>query len=318
MAQKSLRSRSLHFILARLLSALVVIFGVLCLVFFLIHWVPGDPVEVMLGESARAADREALRQALGLDRPLLVQFLHYLNGLLHFDLGTSLHSQRPIGEILLERLPATVELTLAALLVAVLVAFPLGVLSAVRKDTLWDHLAMGVSLGGVAIPNFLLGPLLILLFSLWLGWFPVSGRDGPASLVLPALTLGTALAAILSRMLRASLLEVLSEDYIRTARAKGLAPRAVIWKHALRNALLPVITLLGLQLGALLAGAVITEVVFAWPGIGQLVIEAIQRRDYPLVQASVLLISLVYVVVNTLTDVAYVLADPRLRVGGGR
>lgn len=308
----------MHFILARLLSALVVIFGVLCLVFFLIHWVPGDPVEVMLGESARAADREALRQALGLDRPLLVQFLHYLNGLLHFDLGTSLHSQRPIGEILLERLPATVELTLAALLVAVLVAFPLGVLSAVRKDTLWDHLAMGVSLGGVAIPNFLLGPLLILLFSLWLGWFPVSGRDGPASLVLPALTLGSALAAILSRMLRASLLEVLSEDYIRTARAKGLAPRAVIWKHALRNALLPVITLLGLQLGALLAGAVITEVVFAWPGIGQLVIEAIQRRDYPLVQASVLLISLVYVVVNTLTDVAYVLADPRLRVGGGR
>ncbi len=308
----------MSFILARLFSALLVVFGVLCLVFFLIHWVPGDPVEVMLGESARAADREALRQALGLDRPLGVQFLHYLDGLLHLDLGTSLHSQRPIGEILLERLPATAELSVAALLVAVAIAFPLGVLSAVHKDSVWDHLAMGVSLGGVAVPNFLLGPLLILFFSLWLGWFPVSGRDGLASLVLPALTLGTALAAILSRMLRASLLEVLGEDYIRTARAKGLAPRVVIWKHALRNALLPVITLLGLQLGALLAGAVITEVVFAWPGVGQLVIEAIQRRDYPLVQASVLLISLIYVVVNTLTDVAYALADPRLRVGGGR
>ena len=177
---------------------------------------------------------------------------------------------------------------------------------------------MGVSLGGVAIPNFLLGPLLILGFSLWLGWFPVSGREGPGSLVLPALTLGTALAAILSRMLRATLLEVLNEDYIRTACAKGLSPRVVIWKHALRNALLPVITLLGLQLGALLGGAVITEVVFSWPGLGQLVIEAIQRRDYPLVQACVLLISLTYVVVNTLTDVAYGLADPRIRVGGGR
>ncbi len=234
------------------------------------------------------------------------------------SLGTSLHSKRPISDILLERLPATLELSLAALVVAVLIAFPLGVLSAVRKDSVWDHLAMGVSLGGVAIPNFLLGPLLILGFSLWLGWFPVSGREGPGSLVLPALTLGTALAAILSRMLRATLLEVLNEDYIRTARAKGLSPRVVIWKHALRNALLPVITLLGLQLGALLGGAVITEVVFSWPGLGQLVIEAIQRRDYPLVQACVLLISLTYVVVNTLTDVAYGLADPRIRVGGGQ
>ncbi len=308
----------MHYLLARLLSATVVIFGVLCLVFFLIHLVPGDPVEVMLGESARPADREALRQALGLNLPIGVQFVHYLDGLLHFDLGTSLHSKRPIAEILLERLPATLELSLAALLVAVLIAFPLGVLSAVRKDSVWDHLAMGVSLFGVAIPNFLLGPLLIMVFSLWLGWFPVSGREGLASLVLPALTLGTALAAILSRMLRATLLDVLNEDFIRTARAKGLSPRVVIWKHALRNALLPVITLLGLQLGALLGGAVITEVVFSWPGLGQLVIEAIQRRDYPLVQACVLLISLTYVVVNTCTDVAYAVIDPRIRVGGGQ
>jgi peptide/nickel transport system permease protein len=305
----------LSLLLSRLASAVVVIFGVLCLVFFLIHLVPGDPVEVMLGESARAADREALRHSLGLDQPLLTQFVYYLSHVLQFDLGNSLHSQRPIIDILLERIPATLQLALAALLVAVLIAFPLGVLAAVRKDSAWDHSAMAVSLLGVSIPNFLMGPLLILLFAVWLGWFPVNGRNGLASLVLPAITLGTAMAAILSRMVRATLLEVLGEDYIRTARAKGLAPRAVIWHHALRNALLPVITLLGLQLGALLAGAVITEAVFSWPGIGQLIIEAIQGRDYPLVQACVLLISLSYVLVNTLTDLAYGWLDPRIRLG---
>ena len=305
-------------LLSRLASALVVIFGVLCLVFFLSHRVPGDPVEVMLGESARAADREALRHALGLDQPLLMQFGHYLVNVLHFDLGSSVHSQRPIVDILLERLPATLQLALAALLVAIVIAFPLGVLAAVRKDSAWDHSAMAVSLLGVSIPNFLMGPLLILVFAVWLGWFPVSGRGGLASLVLPAITLGTAMAAILSRMVRATLLEVLGEDYIRTARAKGLGPRAVIWRHALRNALLPVTTLLGLQLGALLAGAVITETIFSWPGIGQLIIEAIQGRDYPLVQACVLLISLSYVLVNTLTDLAYGWLDPRVRLGSAR
>jgi len=305
----------LHFFIARLASATVVIFGVLVLVFLLIHLVPGDPVEVMLGESARPADREALRISLGLDQPLLSQFGQYLGNVLSFDLGTSLHSQRPITDILLERIPATLELALAALLVAVLIAFPLGVMAAVRKDSGWDHGAMAVSLLGVSVPNFLMGPLLILLFAVWLGWFPVSGREGLGSLVLPAITLGSAMAAILSRMLRATLLEVLGEDYIRTARAKGLAPHVVIWRHALRNALLPVITLLGLQLGALLAGAVITEMVFSWPGIGQLIIEAIQGRDYPVVQACVLLISLTYVLVNTLTDLAYGWFDPRVRLG---
>jgi peptide/nickel transport system permease protein len=304
-----------QFLLARVASAAVVMFGVLCLVFFLIHLVPGDPVEVMLGESAQAADRAALRAALGLDQPLLTQFGHYLGNLAGLDLGTSLHSRQPILDILLERIPATVQLALAALLVAVLIAFPLGVMAAIRKDTGWDHGAMAVSLLGVSIPNFLMGPLLILVFALWLGWFPVSGREGLASLVLPALTLGSAMAAILSRMVRATLLDVLGEDYIRTARAKGLGPRAVIWRHALRNALLPVITLLGLQLGTLLAGAVITETVFSWPGVGQLVIEAIQRRDYPVVQACVLLISLTYVLVNTLTDLAYGWLDPRVRLG---
>lgn len=304
----------LNFILSRILSAAIVVLGVSSLVFFLIHLVPGDPVEVMLGESAQPADRAALRHALGLDQPVVVQLLDYFSGLLRFDLGTSLHTQRPIADLLLERLPATIELTIAALLIAVAIAFPLGVLSAVRKDSAWDHGARVVSLLGISIPHFWLGPLLILVFSLWLGWLPVSGREGMASLVLPALTLGTALAAILSRMVRATLLETLGEDYVRTARAKGLAEHAVILRHALRNALLPVITVLGLQLGALLGGAIVTEMVFSWPGLGQLTIEAIHRRDYPVVQACVLLISVTYVGVNTLTDLAYAWLDPRVRL----
>ncbi|KFI22227.1 nickel ABC transporter permease [Nitrosococcus oceani] len=306
-----------YFLLSRLLSAAVVVLGVACLVFLLIHFIPGDPVEVILGEGARPADREALRQALGLDRPLLVQLRQFLQGLAQLDLGTSLYSQRPVMELLAERLPATVELALAALLVAILIAFPLGVLAAVRRGTIWDRAASAFALLGVSVPNFWLGPMLILVFSIGLGWFPVSGRAGLSSLVLPALTLGSALAAILSRMVRAALLEVLGEDYIRTAKAKGLSARRVIWWHGLRNALLPLITVLGLQLGALLGGAVITEVVFSWPGIGQLTIESIQRRDYPVVQGCVLLISLTYVAVNTLTDLIYGWADPRVRLGIG-
>ena len=305
------------FILSRLLSAVLVLLGVSCLVFLLIHLVPGDPVEVMLGEAAQPADREALRHALGLDQPLLTQLLHYFQGLLHLDLGTSLQSQRPIAELLWERLPATAELAAAALLVAVVIAFPLGVLAAVRKDSPWDYGAMSVSLLGVSMPNFWLGPVLILVFSVWLGWLPVSGREEAASIVLPAVTLGTALAAVLSRMVRSSLLEVLHEDYVRTARAKGLSERTVILRHALRNALLPVVTVLGLQLGVLLGGAVVTEMVFSWPGLGELTIESIQRRDYPVVQACVLLISTSYVVVNTLTDLVYGWLDPRVRLGGG-
>lgn len=308
----------LKFLLSRLASALIVVMGVSMLVFLFLYMVPGDPVEVMLGESAQPADREALRQALGLDQPLLVQMGHYYGNLLRLDLGTSLYSQRPIIDMLMERIPATAELAIASLIVAVLIAFPLGVLAAVRKDTPWDQGAMGLSLMGVSVPNFLMGPVLILVFSLWLGWFPVSGRDGFLSLVLPALTLGTAMSAILSRMVRATLLETLHEDYIRTARAKGLSETVVIWRHALRNALLPVTTLLGLQLGVLLGGAVITEVVFSWPGLGSLTIEAIQRRDYPVVQACVLFISLIYVVVNTFTDLVYGVLDPRVRLEGGR
>lgn len=303
----------LNFIVARIGSALIVIFGVVLIVFMLIHMVPGDPVEVMLGESATAIDREALRHSLGLDKPLWQQFYAFLSALAHFDLGQSLHSKQAISELISARIGATVELALASLLVAFFIAFPLGILSALKKDQLVDASAMSFSLLGVSIPNFLMGPLLILLFSVLLGWFPVSGKSGLSSLVLPALTLGTALAAVLSRMIRASLLEVLNEDYIRTAKAKGLTHARIIGLHALRNAMLPVITLIGLQIGALLAGAVITEIVFSWPGLGQLTIEAIQKRDYPVVQACILLISTTYVVVNTLTDIVYGLLDPRIR-----
>lgn len=303
------------YLVSRLLSALLVVFGVVCLVFLLIHLVPGDPVEIMLGETARAADREALRAALGLDRPLPAQLWQYVNGLLHLDLGTSLHSQRPISEILAERFPATLELAAISLLFAAAIALPLGVLAATHRGRAADFASMGFSMLGVSIPNFWLGPVLILVFSLWLGWTPVSGREGAASFVLPAITLGSALAAILARMVRSSLLEVLGEDYVRTARAKGLSERAVVWKHALANAWLPVITLLGLQLGSLLGGAVITEAVFSWPGIGSLMVESIQKRDYPVVQGCVLLISLTYVLVNTLTDLVYAWIDPRIRLG---
>ena len=307
----------MSFLVSRLASALVVVLGVVCLVFLMIHLIPGDPVELMLGEPAQPADRAALRAALGLDQPLLLQLAAYLEGLLRLDLGSSLHSQRPIAELLAERIPPTLELAAVSLALALLLALPLGMLAALHKDRGWDAGAMGFSLLGLSIPNFWLGPVLILVFSLWLGWTPVSGREGAASIILPALTLGTSLAAILARMVRSSLLEVLGEDYVRTARAKGLGPVAVVWRHAMRNAWLPVITLIGLQFGALLGGAVITETVFSWPGIGSLLVESIQKRDYPVVQACVLAISLSYVLVTTLTDLAYAWIDPRIRLGSG-
>lgn len=303
------------FLARRAASAAVVVAGVLTLVFFLIHLTPGDPVEVMLGEHAAPADRAALRSSLGLDRPLGVQYADYVRRLARLDLGVSLHSRRPIASLLAERIPATAALAGAALAVAAVLALGLGTLAAVRRGSAWDFGAMGFAMLGVSVPNFVLGPVLILVFSVWLGWLPVSGREAPASIVLPALTLGTALAAILSRMVRSSLLEVLGEDYVRTARSKGAGGARVVFVHALRNAMLPVATLLGLQLGALLGGAVITEIVFAWPGVGQLTIDAIRQRDYPVLQACVLLVSLGYVAVNTLTDAVYAWLDPRIRFG---
>ncbi len=303
-----------RFLLSRLTSALGVVIGVCTLVFLLIHLVPGDPVELMLGESASPADRTALRAALGLDQPLAVQFGRFAWGLAHLDLGQSLHFHRPVTGLLAERLPATGELALAALLLAILIALPLGLIAARYHGGPADTGAMLFSLLGLSVPNFWLGPMLILVFALWLGWVPVSGRDAPGSLILPALTLGTSLAAVLARMVRSSLLEVLGEDLVRTARAKGLSTGATLIRHALPNAALPVVTLLGLQLGALLGGAVITETVFAWPGLGGLLVEAIQGRDYPLVQGCVLLISLGYVGINLLTDLAYAWLDPRIRL----
>ena len=304
-----------NYLIVRSGNALIVVFGVISLVFFLIHFIPGDPVEVMLGESAQMADREALRHALGLDQPVIQQWLSYLANVFQLDFGSSLHSKQPIVDILAQRIPATLELAFVALLFAIIISFPLGITAAVSRNTVWDKSAMAVSLLGVSIPNFVMGPLLILVFSMYLGWFPVSGRAGIESVILPALTLGTAMAAILSRMIRSTLLEVINEDYIRTARAKGFSKTRTILLHALPNTFLPVVTLLGLQLGALLAGAVITEIVFSWPGIGQLTIEAINTRDYPLVQSCILLISVSYVLVNAATDILYSVMDPRIRLG---
>jgi peptide/nickel transport system permease protein len=302
------------FLFGRLTSAFVVVMGVCTLVFLLIHLVPGDPVEMMLGEGAAPADRSALRAALGLDEPLHTQFTTYVSRLARLDLGQSLHLHRPVEDLLAERLPATLELAAAALLLALVIALPLGSFAAQRRGRASDTVAMGFSLLGLSIPNFWLGPLLILVFSLWLGWVPVSGRDSADSLILPAVTLGTSLAAILARMVRSSLLEVLGEDFVRTAHAKGLSAGVVLCRHALPNAAIPVVTLLGLQLGALLGGAVITEIVFSWPGLGSLLVEAIQSRDYPVVQGTVLVISLGYVGVNLMTDLAYAWLDPRIRL----
>lgn len=298
----------------RLGAAVLVVFGVSSLVFLLLHLVPGDPVEVMLGESAGTADREALREALGLNLPLWQQWLDYLGQLVRLDLGTSLHSKRPITELLAERIPVTAMLALASLVLSLLIAVPLGVLAAMFHNRAVDRGAMLFALAGIAIPNFWLGPMLILVFAYWLGWLPVSGMQGPASLILPALTLGTALAALQSRMIRTALLEELGRDYVRAAWARGLGHLRILMRHALRNALLPVTTVLGLQLGALLTGAVVTEQIFNWPGVGQLLIESIQKRDYPVVQACILFISVTYVSVNLLTDLTYALLDPRVRL----
>ena len=304
------------FFLRRTLITAPTVLGALTLVFFFLHIVPGDPVEAMLGESARAVEKERLRQELGLDLPLAAQYLKFLKGIATGDLGESYFFRRPVAEVIAERVPATLELAVASLFVAGIIALPLGILAALREGTALDALSMLFALIGVSMPNFWLGPLLIILFSIKLGWFPVSGRSGFSSLVLPALTLGTALAALLSRMTRSSLLEVLGEEYLTVARAKGLPERRVILKHALRNALIPIVTVLGLQFGALLSGAIITENVFSWPGIGTLLITAVEARDYPLVQGCVLFISIVYVAVNLAVDLLYGFIDPRIRYGG--
>ena len=297
----------------RLLSVVPVVFGVVLLTFLLVHAVPGDPVEVMLGESVSSADRMQLRADLGLDQPIYTQFGIYLNKLAHGDLGVSIHSKKPIVDLLAERLPATAKLALLALSFAILIGLPLGIIAALKVNQWPDKLANLLSLSISAMPHFWMGPMLMMVFALWLGLLPVSGMESSSSIILPALTLGFGLAAILTRMTRASMLEVLHEDFIRTARAKGLPEHAVILRHALRPALLPIVTVLGLQLGSLLAGTVITETVFSWDGIGRLLVESIEKRDYPVTQACVLAVALVYVLVNLATDIVYTKIDPRVR-----
>jgi ABC-type dipeptide/oligopeptide/nickel transport system permease component len=297
----------------RVLSTLPVIWLVVSIVFLLIHLVPGDPILQMLGEGAPAADVQAARHLYGLDIPLGQQYLHYWSGVLHGDLGPSFRFNQGVTKLITQRYPYTLQLTLAALLVAMLLSIPAGVHSARRRNHWDDRLLSVVSLFGLSFPNFALGPILILLFSIKLGWLPVSGSGTFAHLILPAITMGGALAAILTRMVRTSMLEELGQDYIRTARAKGLPERTVVYRHALRNAMIPVITVLGLQFGALLAGAIVTETIFSWPGIGRLTIQAIGNRDYYLVQGCILAIGLTYVAVNLMTDLLYTVVNPRIR-----
>jgi peptide/nickel transport system permease protein len=298
----------------RLLALIPVALGVATITFALIHLVPGDPVVAMLGETAAPADIAGMRHELGLDRPLWRQYAGFIAGLAQGDLGQSISMHEPVSRLIAERFPATLELAAAGLVVAVLIAFPLGLVAGARPGGPADVGAMGFAILGISVPHLYLGPLLMIVFSLHLGWFPLTGRGGIAHLVLPAVTLGTALAAILARMLRQSLVGVRDSDYIRTARAKGLGETAALMRHGLRNALTPVVTTLGLQAGALLTGAIIVEMIFSWPGLGRLLITAISARDYPLVEGCVLTFSLTYVVVNALTDVVYSLIDPRIRL----
>jgi ABC-type dipeptide/oligopeptide/nickel transport system permease component len=302
-----------RFLATRVLYTLPVVWLVVSIVFLLIHLVPGDPIQQMLGESAAAADIQAARHAYGLDLPMSRQYLNYWKGVLHGDLGQSLRFNQNVGSLIAERYPFTLKLTLASLLVALALSIPAGVRSARRRNH-WDDRAISfVSLLGLSFPNFALGPVLILFFAVYLGLLPVSGSGTMAHLVLPAITMGGALAAILTRMVRTSMLEELGQDYIRTARAKGLPERTVVYRHALRNAMIPVLTVIGLQFGALLAGAIVTETIFSWPGIGRLTIQAINTRDYYLVQGCILAIGLTYVAVNFLTDLLYSAFNPRIR-----
>jgi ABC-type dipeptide/oligopeptide/nickel transport system permease component len=303
----------IRYVSIRLLFALPALWLILTMVFLLAHIVPGDPVAQMLGEGARAEDLTQLRHVLGLDLPLPVQYGRYLAGVLHGNLGESFRFQQPVLRIVIEHYPATLELAVVALLICALIGIPAGVLAAHKRGERTDHAVAVLTLFGLSVPNFALGPVLLLLFSVVLGWLPVSGRGGIPHLILPAFTLGAALAAILTRMVRTSVIEELSADYVRTARSKGVSESGVLFRHALRNALIPILTILGLQFGSLLAGTIVTESIFSWPGIGRLAVQAITSRDYPLLQGCILLIAVSYVFVNLLTDLVYALVDPRVR-----
>lgn len=299
----------------RLVLMLPTAFGVLVLTFLLVHLVPGDPVEVLLGERALPADREALETALGLNLPLYQQFTNFITSAIQFDLGTSLYTKEPVTQMIAERLAPTALLAFWAMCFALVVAFPLGIWAALKKGEWQDKFAISVSLIGFSMPNFWFGPLVMILFGLWLGWLPISGMTDWTSFILPAVTLGLGMAAITSRLVRASLLEAMSADYMRTARAKGVRQKNLMVKHALKNALLPVVTVIFLQTGALLTGAILTEMIFSWPGVGSLLVEALNRRDYMVIQGTVLFIAFVYMLMTLLSDICYALVDPRIRYG---
>lgn len=305
----------LRFLARRLVLTVPVLFGVATLVFSLVHVIPGDPARVMLGDAASQEDVDQLRRSLGLDKPLREQYRAFVWGLMRGDLGRSLRTGQPVTSQIGERMPATLELAAAAMVVAVAAAIPLGIVAAVWRGTFVDHAATTLALTGVSIPNFWLGPLLAIVFAIELGWLPVSGRGTWRHLILPALSLGAALSAILARMTRATLLEELREPYVVAARARGAPPWRAVVLHALRNGLIPLVTLMGLQFGAVLTGAVITETIFSWPGVGRLLIQSIGFRDYPMVQGCILLIAVTYVGVNLLTDLCYGWLDPRIRFG---
>jgi peptide/nickel transport system permease protein len=304
----------LTYLLRRCLITIPVVLGVATLTFLLIHLVPGDPIDIMLGDQANALDKTALRRQLGLDQPLPKQYISFISNLSRADLGRSMQSKRPVFDEIVERIPATFELTMAAMLIAICVGIPLGVLAAVWRKTWIDRVVVMWGLFGMSVPGFWLGPMLILFFSIWLDWLPVSERGDLSHLILPALTLANGLSAILMQTTRASMLEVVREDYITVAKAKGLTLSRVYFKHALANAMMPVITILGLQFGALLTGTVVIETVFDWPGVGTLLFQSIGQRNYPLVQGCVLFISFTYVAVNLLTDLAYGLVNPKVRL----
>jgi dipeptide transport system permease protein len=331
-----------HFLTRRLAMVIPAFIGVTLLTFALIHLIPGDPVMLMAGERGIDAQRHAILKAqLGLDQPLHIQYAKYVMGIFHGDLGKSIVTKKPVFDEFMTLFPATVELSLFAMVFAIAVGLPAGVIAGVKRGSFFDHTVMGVSLTGYSMPIFWWGLLLILLFSVSLGWTPVSGRisalfwidadtgfmliDALRSdekgafisalrhLILPSIVLGTIPLAVIARMTRSSMLEVLQEDYVRTAKAKGLAPWRITLIHALRNALIPVITVIGLQTGVLLAGAILTETIFAWPGVGKWIIESIRRRDYPAVQGGILMISSLIILVNMLVDMMYGVINPRIR-----
>jgi peptide/nickel transport system permease protein len=304
-----------QYIIRRLLQMVPITFGILTLVFSLIHLIPGDPARQIAGENARAEDVEAVRKALGLDQPLWSQYVQYLSHVVRGDLGRSFQTNESVTTQIAQRYPATMQLAFGAMVVALIVAFPLGIISAIYRNSWIDNVARFFALIGVSMPSFWFGPLLIIAFAINHTWFPVSGRDqGLRSLVLPSLTMGLALAAILTRMIRVSLGEELTQLYVTTAIAKGVTRTKAIFRHALKNALIPVITVLALQFGSLLTGAIITEQIFSWPGLGRLLLQSISTRDYPQVQASILVIALTYILVNFISDLLYGVVDPRIKL----